>query len=51
MAAMLDGRNKENNLHENIFHFPEERNCIVPAIQHGCHANLLLIILIDNFGL
>ena len=21
-------------LHENIFHFPEERNCIVPVIQH-----------------
>ena len=33
MAAMLDGRNKEKHLHENRFHFPEERNCIVPAIQ------------------
>ena len=40
MAAMLDGRNKEKNLHDR-FHFPEERNCIVPAIQHGCRANPL----------
>ena len=43
MAAMLDGRNKEKKLHENRFHFPEERNCIVPAIQHGCRANPLLV--------
>ena len=39
MSAMLDSRKKETFLHENRFHFPEERNCIVPAIQHGCHAN------------
>ena len=42
MVAMLDGRNKEIFLYENRFHFPEKRNCIVPAIQHGCHANPLL---------
>ena len=36
MAAMLDGRNNEMFLHE--FFFPEERICIVPAIQHGRHA-------------
>ena len=36
MEVMLDGRSNEIILHENIFCFPEERICIVPAIQHGC---------------
>ena len=29
---------------ENRFHFSEERNGVVPAIQHGCHANPILYV-------
>ena len=40
MATMLDGTSNEVYIFllENIFRSPE-RNCILPAIQHGCHAN------------
>ena len=35
MAAMLEGWNIETVLHENRSYFPEERKCIVFALQHG----------------
>ena len=31
--AMLEGRNNKTVLHENGSYFPEERNCIVSALQ------------------
>ena len=41
MVAMLDGRNimKFFCMKFYYYFFPEERICIVPAIQHGRHAN------------
>ena len=34
-AAMLEVWNNETVLHENRSYFPEERKCIVSALQHG----------------
>ena len=42
-GSMLDDRNSETFLHKNRSHFPE-RNCVVPVMQHGCHAMSLLCI-------
>lgn len=38
-ASVLDDRNNETFLHENRFHFPEEGNCVVPALQRGSRVN------------
>ena len=35
MAAMLEGWNNETVLHEDRSYFPEERKCVVFALQHG----------------
>ena len=34
-AAMLEGWNNETVLHENRSYFPEEKKCIIFALQHG----------------
>ena len=40
IAAMLLSKNKIFKLYKNRFNFTAEKDCIVPAIQHGCHASL-----------
>jgi len=39
---MLHGRNNENVLHKKEPFFPQEKESIVPAMQHGCRAKPLL---------
>ena len=47
-AAMLHGRNNENILHKNEHFSPKEKKSIVPAMQHGCRAKPLNIVIYKN---
>ena len=38
---VLHGRNNENVLHEKEYFFPQEKEFIVPAMQHGCRVKPL----------